>query len=106
MYQITDYTFKKLDELNKMFKTDAFNIKVSKNKSKKIDVFINDEKVASVGAIKSNGVPYLDYPSYINTMGQKYADRRRQLYYDRHASEPMVKDGKITASWYAKYFLW
>jgi len=106
MYQITDYTFKKLDELNKMFNTDAFNIKPSKNKSKKIDVFINEKKVASVGAIKSNGVPYLDYPSYINTMGLKYANRRRQLYYDRHASEPMVKDGKITASWYAKYFLW
>ena len=106
MYKITDYSFKKLDELNKIFKTDAFRIEPSTNKSKKIDVFINEKKVASVGAIKSNGVPYLDYPNYINIRGQKYADKRKQLYYDRHASESMVKDGKITPSWYAKYFLW
>jgi hypothetical protein len=36
-------------------------VKNSKNKKKKIDVFKNDKKVASIGAIG-----YYDYPSYVN----------------------------------------
>ena len=37
-------------------------------------------KTNSIGAIKDNGVPYLDYPNYIKIKGLEYADKRRKLY--------------------------
>ena len=106
VYEITDYSQNKIKELNDKLKTDAFSIKSSEDKSKKIDVFMFDKVIASIGAIKSNGVPYLDYPNYLKIRGQEYADKRRKLYYERHANEPTINDGKVTNSWWAKWALW
>ena len=105
-YTIKQYSRDRIQELNNTLNTSDFSIKLSKDPSKKIDVFLRDKKIASVGAIKKNGVPYLDYPSYLETMGQDYADRRRKLYYERHKNEQTIIDGKVSNSWFAKWILW
>eukprot|EP01038_Epipyxis_sp_PR26KG_P016034 gene16034-21762_t len=46
-------------------------IKPSKSKNKKIDVYKNNNKIASVGAIGYN-----DYPTYIKEKGLEYANKR------------------------------
>ena len=105
MYIIKNYTFDRLKELNDKLKTDKITIKPSKMKNKKISVFINDNKVADIGAVRDNGEPYMDYPSYIEQNGKAYADERRKLYLARH-NDPHIKDGKITNQWYSSWFLW
>ena len=87
-YKITDYSYKKAKEL-------GVNIKPSKNKNKKIDVFINDKKIASVGAIGYN-----DYPTYISKKGVEYAEKRKKLYHERHKHDDKP-NGK-----YARALLW
>ena len=105
-YKIKQYSLDKIQELNKKLKTKAFSIKLSKNPLKKLDVYLFDTVIATVGAIKKNGVPYLDYPSYTDTMGKEYADRRRRLYYERHKNEATIIDGEVTNSWFSKWILW
>ena len=104
-YVIKQYSYDRIKELNEKLGSDIYSIKKSKTKLKKIDIFRKDEKIASIGAIKKNGVPYLDYPSYIETMGQKYADRRRKLYYERH-TQPDIIDGEISKEFWSKFILW
>ena len=106
VYKITEYSQNKIKELNDKLKTDAFSIKPSTDKSKKIDVFMFDKVIASIGAIKPGGIPYLDYPNYLKIRGEEYANRRKKLYYERHANEPTITDGKVTPSWFAKWILW
>ena len=72
MYQITDYTLQRAKEF-------GVNVKPSTNSKKKLDVFRNGEKLASVGAIG-----YKDFPTYTLERGKAYADERRRLYYIRH----------------------
>lgn len=72
MYEITDYTKQRAKEY-------GVQVRPSTNKKKKIDVFRNGEKIASIGA---SG--YGDYPSYIQQYGNEYADERRRLYHIRH----------------------
>ena len=67
-------------------------------KGKKIDVFKNGEKVASVGALG-----YSDYPTYMRTKGKAYADERRRLYKIRHAKDRNVKNSD---GYYADKLLW
>ena len=57
------------------------NLKIapSKRKNKKIDVYKDGNYVISIGDIR-----YSDYPTYILTKGRAYADKRRELYYERH----------------------
>lgn len=88
MYKITNYTKKKAKELN-------VEIKPSKNKNKKIDVFKDGDKIVSIGAIN-----YKDYPTYIEEKGLKYANERRRLYNIRH------KNNNEIAGFYAKKLLW
>ena len=87
-YTITSYTKKKAKELN-------VTIKPSTNKKKKIDVFKDDKKIASVGAIG-----YGDYPTFLKTMGKEHAEKRRSLYHLRH------KNDKGVNGYYAKNLLW
>ena len=105
-YSIKQYSLDRIKELNKKLDTDIFSIKLSKNPSKKLDVYERDKLIASIGAIKKNGIAYLDYPSYLETMGEDYADKRRKLYFARHKNEPTIIDGKVTNSWWAKYLMW
>ena len=73
-------------------------IKPSKNKNKKIDVFKNGKKVASIGA-----KGYKDYPTYRKEKGVKFADKKRKSYEAR-----MNKNRKVKGSngYYADRILW
>ena len=91
MYKITNYTLKRAKKL-------GFTVKPSTNKTKKIDVYKNTKKIASVGA---NGMN--DYPTYIQTRGIKYAKTRRRLYRKRHEKDRHVK---LSNGWLADKLLW
>lgn len=74
-------------------------IKKSKSKNKKLDVFSKQgEKLATIGDTR-----YKDYRSYIKADGKAYADERRRLYQIRH-SKTRGKTG--SASFYADQILW
>ena len=96
MYQITKYSFDRAKKL-------GVTIKPSTLKNKKIDVFKDGKKVASVGGVKKNKEYYLDYPTYIKTEGKEKADARRRLYKIRHN-----KTRKIVGSnsYFADQLLW
>ena len=91
MYTITNYTRAKARKLGVV-------VKRSTSKFKKIDVFKNGKKVASVGAIG-----YSDYPTFIKTKGKEFADKRRSAYRKRHQNN-RTKIG--TNGWYASSLLW
>jgi hypothetical protein len=95
-YKILPYSFEQAKKLNVV-------IKPSTNVLKKIDVFKNGKKVASVGAIGMN-----DYPTYMHlekygAVEKGYAKKRRELYKKRHE-----KDRKVigSAGYYADKILW
>ena len=88
MYQITDYTKQRAKEI-------GVEVRPSTNKTKKIDVYKDGKKIASIGAIN-----YLDYPSYIREKGKEFADERRRLYHIRHSKDKNI-EGVL-----AKALLW
>jgi hypothetical protein len=74
-YKITNYSKQKAKEYNVI-------IKPSTNKNKKLDVFKNDKKIASIGAKN-----YKDYGVFLEENGKVYADKRRKLYKIRHKND-------------------
>jgi hypothetical protein len=91
MYKITDYSKQRAKQL-------GVTIKPSENKKKKIDVFKNGNKIASIGSITN-----FDYPTHILTNGKKYADERRRLYKIRHKNDIDNKNGN---GYWADKILW
>lgn len=90
-YQITQYTRNQALKL-------GVSVKHSTNPDKKIDVFKNGDKIASVGAMG-----YGDYPTYMRTRGKEYADERRRLYKIRHSSDRNIRGSN---GFYADKLLW
>jgi hypothetical protein len=95
-YRITDYTKKRAKAL-------GVEVKPSRTNGKKIDVFKNGTKVASVGALG-----YADYPTYMRLEREGKVDRgtaviRRRFYKARHQKDRMVKG---SAGYYADQLLW
>jgi hypothetical protein len=90
-YKITNYSKEQAKKYNVV-------IKPSQNKGKKIDVFKDNKKVASIGDIN-----YLDYGSYLQTKGKAYADNRRKIYRVRHANDINVIN---TPGYYSGKILW
>lgn len=90
-YHITAYTYKKAKKL-------GLSVKPSTNKTKKIDVFKKNKKIASVGAYGMN-----DYPTYMKLRGLKFAKTRRRLYRIRHEKD---RKKKWTHGWLADQLLW
>jgi hypothetical protein len=88
MYEITDYT-------KRIAKSYNLDVKPSTNSKKKIDVFKDREKIASIGSAGMS-----DYPTYLKTHGKEYAEKRRKLYYLRHKKDTGIA-GKL-----AKILLW
>jgi len=88
-YKIKDYSYKKAKELN-------VEIKPSKRKNKKIDVYKDGVLIATVGDLR-----FLDYPSYIEKEGINYANERRKLYKQRHKKDLSKGNG-----FYANRLLW
>ena len=91
MYNITRHTLSNAKKINVV-------VKHSTNKTKKIDVFKNGIKIASIGA---NGMN--DYPTYIKTRGLKYANSRKLLYKKRHNKDRHIKWSR---GWLADKLLW
>jgi hypothetical protein len=82
-------------------------IKPSTVKTKKIDVYRDGIKQASIGGRRANGSFYKDYSTYIKDDGIKEANKRRTLYRKRHAKEPKRTPGGVrTGSFYADAILW
>jgi hypothetical protein len=73
-------------------------IKPSTNKSKKIDVFKNGQKIASIGAMG-----YKDFDIHLKESGKAFAEERRRLYKIRHKDN---RNKKGTAGYYADRILW
>ena len=90
-YRIKAYTKTQAKKL-------GVSVKPSKVKGKKIDVFKNGKKIASVGAIGYN-----DYPTYKEKKGKKYADERRRLNKITHNKD---RKGRGSAGYYADKLLW
>ena len=88
-YKITNYSYKKAKELN-------VEIKPSKKKNKKLDVYKNNVLIATVGDIR-----YMDYPTYVDKEGIQYANERRKLYKNRHRKDLNKGNG-----FYANKLLW
>jgi hypothetical protein len=74
-------------------------VKISKNPLKKLDVFKNGVKIASIGA-----KGYKDYGMYLVEKGEKYANERRRLYRIRHSSD--LSKGRDTAAFLSLNLLW
>ena len=91
MYNITDYSYMQARRL-------GVQIKLSTNKKKKIDVFNDGKKVASIGAMGM-----YDYPSYIKDLGKEFADRRRAAYKKRHEKYRHIVGSN---SYYSDQILW
>ena len=91
MYIITDYTKNQAKRL-------GLNVKLSTNKTKKIDVYKNDKKIASIGSKN-----YSDYPSYIKSNGIEHANKRRKLYKLRHNADRKVINSN---GYFADKLLW
>ena len=91
MYNITNYTYKQAKKL-------GVKVRLSTNKTKKLDVYKNNKKIASIGA---NGMN--DFPTYIKKNGLKYAKTRRNLYKQRHEKD---RHKKWSNGWLADKLLW
>jgi hypothetical protein len=96
MYKISDYTKKRAKAL-------GVEVKPSRTKGKKIDVFKNGTKVASVGALG-----YADYPTSMRLERQGKVESgtaviRRRSYKARHQKDRVVRG---SAGYYADQLLW
>ena len=91
MYEIQPHTENQAKKLGVVFKP-------SKNKGKKIDIYKNNVKVASVGA-----QGYGDYATYLQSHNKSYADKHRLLYKKRHEKYRHIPD---TNAYYADKLLW
>ena len=90
-YRIKQRTYRRARAL-------GVQVKPSTRKGKKIDVFKNGKKVASIGAIG-----YGDYATFIQQRGKAFADKRRKAYKIRHEKD-RKKVG--TPGYYADQLLW
>lgn len=90
-YQILPYSYKRAKKL-------GVHIRPSRNQTKKIDVFRQGKRVASVGAAGMN-----DYPTFRKTRGAAYAKLRRALYKQRHEKD---RHRVGTPGYYADQILW
>ena len=90
MYQIQPHTKKQAKKLGVV-------VKPSTKLGKKIDVFKDKVKIASVGALG-----YKDYATYLQTHGKEYADKRRIPYKKRHDKYRHILD---TNAYYADKLL-
>ena len=90
MYKIKQYSKDKAKQL-------GVQIKPSTNSKKKIDVFKEGIKIASIGDIKYN-----DYPTYLKE-NKQLAEERRRLYKIRHKNDL----NKLNSNgYYANRILW
>ncbi len=91
-YKITSYSYKKAKQLNVV-------IKPSEKANKKIDIYDkNNNYICSIGAKN-----YGDYPTFLLTHTQEYANKKRQSFHSRFRR---FKDKIGTPAYYALNILW
>lgn len=90
-YTIKEYTKKQARKMGVI-------VRPSKHPGKKIDVFKDGVKVASVGALG-----YGDYPTFLQTKGRAFAQARRKAYKARHQHTRLKRGSN---SYYADNLLW
>ena len=90
-YEIKQYT---IDQAKKY----GYEVKVSKNKKKKLDVYKDNIKIGSIGNSQ-----YKDYPTYIEERGLTFANVRRVLYHNRHKKDI---ERKGSNGWLSSILLW
>jgi hypothetical protein len=95
-YKIKRYTYQQAEKL-------GVDVKPSKTRGKKIDVFKKGKKVASVGALGMN-----DYPTYMEKeregdVPEGTAKKRRKAYKNRHEKDRHKRGSK---GYYADKLLW
>ena len=78
-YEIKQYTF---DQARKH----GYEVTVSKNKEKKLDIYKDNVKIGSIGNSQ-----YKDYPTYIEEKGLTFANVRRALIHKRHKKDIEIK---------------
>ena len=88
MYKITEYTKTRAKQL-------GLKVLPSKIKNKKIDVYKDNKKIASIGDNR-----YGDFPTFQKEYGLEYATIRKNAYHNRHK-----KDNKINGI-LASVLLW
>ena len=102
-YKIKPIQLKKAKEL-------GVTIAPARNPNKKLDVFIGDKRIASIGAnvSKTKGKPMMDYASYLQEEGKTIANKKRDSYLKRHSTDPKrdKKTGAPSKSFYADEILW
>ena len=91
VYTITKYTRGKARKL-------GVTVKRSQNPAKKLDVFKNGKKVASVDA-----TGYGDFPTFMRKEGKKSANKHRKMYKMRHEKD---RHRRGSAGYYADQLLW
>ena len=91
-YKITTYTQNQAKRL-------GVQVKPSRSKGKKIDVF--DKEGYYITSVGARG--YLDYPTYKKLFGKTVADQRRKLYKARHDKDRKVKG---SPGYFADKLLW
>jgi hypothetical protein len=84
-YKITEYSKSQAKKL-------GVDIKPSTSKTKKIDVFRDGQKIASIGQRGAK-----DYPTYTKEKGKAYADERRKLYRRRHKNDLNSGNGLLAS---------
>ena len=89
-YKIKPYSY---DQAKKL----GVQIKPSMNPNKKIDVYKNNQFLYSIGDINYN-----DFPTYLETEGEDFANNRRRLYRMRHKRD----DVPNTRGWFSIRILW
>jgi hypothetical protein len=90
MYNISDYSYKQAKKL-------GVDIKPSSNPKKKIDVFKDGDKIASIGA-----KGYKDYPTYLKE-DKALAEMKRKNYKARHERDRHIKNSN---GYFADKILW
>ena len=90
-YTITEYTLQKAKQMK-------VTVQLSQQKNKKIDVFKNGVKIASIGDSR-----YKDFPTYVIENGIEFANNRKRLYYMRHKKDI---DKLNSNGFYAAQLLW
>ena len=90
-YEIKQYTF---DQAKKH----GYTVQVSSNKKKKLDVYKNGVKIASIGDLR-----YKDHPTYLEERGLTFANVRKALYHNRHKKNIEIKGSN---GWLSSILLW
>ena len=91
MYEISQASYNIAKKMNLV-------IKKSTLQNKKLDVYKNGQKIASIGDVN-----YFDYQMYKLNMGLDYAKERRRLYMIRHRDDIKKKDSN---GYFAFKLLW